>query len=260
MRSKKIIGYLVIVIWLCFGIIGLMIYNNRLIKQNNEKNISYDIQNNLDALRNELKEFAEASDRVYERYIVAYEEYPAYIIANAVSPYTVYTVENPEKHKKKIYTEYTEVTDKTSKQYKLLNMDEDGDGAKDIHTDVESGVRVITDQYGVTRFCVAVGTYWSGGKIGRFIDFVMENGSIIPCIVCDVKQTRHTKQYQNKYGSIANDLIEFYIDPRKPFVDYDENGNGLRYKAGDVSSARQDFEGAVKKIIVWDDYLTGFEN
>lgn len=183
-----------------------------------------------------------------------------YINAKYTQPYKVYSVDSPEKHKRKIYTEYTAVTLKSSLQYKLLNSDVDGDGVVDRYHDEESGVRIVIDQYGVARFCVAVGTYWAEGKIGRLIDFIMENGAVIPCVTCDVKQDVHTMNEKGKYGHVANDLIEFYIDPAvRPFVDSWE-GVGLRYVAGDVSTARDDFVGAVTKVIVYDDYITGFED
>lgn len=184
--------------------------------------------------------------------------------AKAINSHTKY-VDNPERHVKKIYTEYTAVTKKSSLQYKLLYADIDGDNVADILHDKESGVRIVIDQYGTTRFCVAVGTYWANGEIGRFIDFVMENGNIIPCITCDVKQDIHTIEEKGKYGFKANDLIEFYTDPKaRGYVDsyIDEDGNivKMRYKAGDVSTSREDFVGAVTKVIVYDDYLEGFEN
>ena len=187
-----------------------------------------------------------------------------YTVADVNTPYKVFDVDNPSKHTKKIYTEYTAVTKKSSLQYELLNMDIDGDGVVDRLYDKVSGVRVVIDQYGTTRFCVAVGTYWADGEIGRFIDFVMDNGNVIPCITCDVKQDIHTMGEKGKYGYIANDLIEFYTDPTaRGYVDsyIDENGNvvKLRYYAGDVSTTREDFAGAVRKVVVYDDYYEGFE-
>lgn len=175
-------------------------------------------------------------------------------------PYKVYPVDNPEKHRRKIYTEFQRVNDKTSLQYKLLHGDWDGDGIADRYSDKESGVRVIRDRYGVERLCVAIGSYWADGHIGRFVDFVMENGSVLPCVTCDVKQDIHTMGENRKYGSAANDLIEFYIDPLvRPIVDYCETGEGLRYHAGDVSTAREEFAGSILKVIVYDEYIDGFE-
>lgn len=194
----------------------------------------------------------------YER---TYETELMYAEASPKVPYKVYEVDNPQYHKKKIYTEFTEVTLKSSLQYKLLYSDWDGDGVIDRYSDYQSGVRVIRDQYGVERFCVAVGTFWAEGHIGRYIDFVTENGEVIPCVTCDVKQDVHTKGFKGKYGSAANDLIEFYVDPMVlPFVDYDNvSGAGLRFPAGDVSTARNDFKGAIVKVIVYDAYMEGFE-
>lgn len=179
--------------------------------------------------------------------------------AHPESPYKVYKIDNPTAHAKKIYTEYTEVKDKSSVQYRLLYGDFDGDDVADRYYDKESYVRVITDAYGIERYCVAVGSYWAEGKIGRYIDFVLDNGNVIPCITCDVKQDIHTVGKNGKYGYIANDIIEFYTDPSKKFVDWDNvTGQGLRYKAGDVSTAKEEFNGCVVRVIVYDEYLGGF--
>lgn len=224
------------------------------------------IEKDIESLKEQNKEIIDKETEYIfltkSNYAGIYETEALYNEVLKGVPYKVFNVDNPELHKKKIYTEFTEVTLKSSLQYKLLYSDWDNDGVPDRYSDVLSGVRVITDQFGVDRFCVAVGTYWANGEIGRFIDFVMENGNIIPCITCDVKQDIHTKNWRGKYGSAANDLIEFYVDPMVlPIVDYcdDGSGIGLRFPAGDVSKAREDFEGAIVKVIVYDAYFEGFE-
>ena len=155
------------------------------------------------------------------------------------------------KHKKKVYTNYRAVTLKSSAQYKLL---------QNTYTDSRTGIRVIEDKYGDLRYCVALGNYWVQDQIGLMVDFYMTNGYILKCVVCDVKQDIHTMNGNRKYGSAANDLIEFYIDPSAlPVVDYyiTENGKALplAYPAGDVSYAGEEFQGGIKFIIIYNEII-----
>ena len=165
--------------------------------------------------------------------------------------YKVYYIDKPHAHEKKIYTVYTAVTDRSSKQYKLFNSDKR-------YTDI-SGVCLIKDKNDVYRYTIALGPYWANGEIGRYVDIYMENGSVLPCITCDVKQWVHTMDGKGKYGINANDLIEFYVDPtRLNYVD-SYNNTPLYFSSGDVSTAKEEFSGAVEKIVVWDIYQEGFE-
>lgn len=166
---------------------------------------------------------------------------------------TVYRWEEIDstKHKKKVYTDYRAVTDRSSDQYKLL---------KQTTTDSRTGIRVIEDKYGSLRYCVAVGQYWARNQIGLLIDFYMANGHILKCVVCDVKQDIHTMNKERKYGSAANDLIEFYIDTKAlPVKDWFINEKGialpLAYPAGDVSYAGEEFQGGIKFIIIYNEII-----
>ena len=113
------------------------------------------------------------------------------------------------------------------------------------------------------RYCVALGNYWADNHIGKYVDFHMVNGAILKCIVCDVKQDIHTMSGARKYGSAANDLIEFYIDSSVlKTVDYyfvDGKAIPLKYPAGDVSHAGEEFKGGIKLVVVHNKCLKGFE-
>ena len=116
-------------------------------------------------------------------------------------------------------------------------------------TDERTGIRVVTDTNGNDRYCVALGTFWAGGHpehIGRCIDVIMVNGAVLRCVLGDVKQEEHTKN--NKYGKTNNDVLEFIVDTRKlpPGVH------------GDVSMCAEEFEGDVKEMIVYDEWIEGF--
>lgn len=107
----------------------------------------------------------------------------------------------------------------------------------------------MTDTNGNDRYCVALGTFWAGGHpehIGRCIDVIMVNGAVLRCVLGDVKQEEHTKN--NKYGKTNNDVLEFIVDTRKL-------PQGVH---GDVSMCAEEFEGDVKEMIVYDEWIEGF--
>lgn len=74
------------------------------------------------------------------------------------------------------------------------------------YTDV-SGCRII-DQ----RYCVAIGTHY-GAEIGQFVDLVLENGVVIPCVMGDAKSPQHT-DVQNIFSNTTKNLCasEFIVD------------------------------------------------
>lgn len=102
--------------------------------------------------------------------------------------------DTPPDNSFKSYMDYRTITDTTSKQYELQ---------KQADTD-KYGMRMIDDKY-----CVAVGSYYTT-SVGQVIDIIMQNGSIIHCIVADLKQDIHTDatNRQNPNGSI----VEFLVD------------------------------------------------
>ena len=88
---------------------------------------------------------------------------------------------------------YTAVTDVSSNQYRLLNN-------SDAYTDHDSGLRMYRG-----RLCIAVGSYYAI-DIGTKIDIVMENGSIVKCVLGDCKSDKHTDpthRYQKYDGSVV---------------------------------------------------------
>ena len=91
------------------------------------------------------------------------------------------------------YMSYTAVTDVSSNQYRLLNN-------SDAYTDHDSGLRMYRG-----RLCIAVGSYYAL-DIGTKIDIVMENGSIVKCVLGDCKSDKHTDpthRYQKYDGSVV---------------------------------------------------------
>lgn len=140
---------------------------------------------------------------------------------------------------KKTYMYYTSVTNEATEQYKLLNSDS-------CYTDSETGVRMVGN-----RYCIALGTGYCS-EVGTRVNLVLEDGSIIKCILGDVKSDRHTdnethtyhvggyegNQYYKGDGSVA----EFIVD-KDVFLDVRED------KSGTVNWV-DGFDGKIEKVVI----------
>lgn len=147
-------------------------------------------------------------------------------------------------HTFKPYTRYTAYNLKSSQQYKLQ---------KAAWTETRTGIRIVTDQNGVDRYCVALGTAWAGGQpkhIGRCLDVYMENGAVLHCVLADVKRQEDTVDGANLYGKTNNDVLEFIVDGQKISQAVKTTGN--------VSNAGPEFVGGVERIEVFDLWIEGF--
>jgi hypothetical protein len=127
-------------------------------------------------------------------------------------------------------------------QYKLLQLE----------NTASNGLRVVTDPNGVERYCIALAPQWAGGTakdIGRCIDVYMKNGSVLHCVLADIKKPEHTeggKGYYGSHGEITEWIAEQNKLPEK-----------VR-KSGDVSCIGKEWEGDTEKIVVLDYYIKGF--
>lgn len=129
-------------------------------------------------------------------------------------------------HGFKCYTRYTAITRKSSLQYKLQ---------KEYAYTGEYGIRQVNG-----RFCVAVGTGVTD-KMGQYIDVVLENGTIIHCIVCDQKADQHTMA--DRITTAHNKCVcEFYLDTVLPAIK----------ECGDVSKACPEWQSPVCEFRVFD--------
>jgi len=119
------------------------------------------------------------------------------------------------------------ITSRTSKQYQLKNYYELGN----------YGIWTVNG-----RYCIAVGSYYTT-EIGTYIDLIMENGSIIECILADCKDDKHTDatNRQNPNGSIAEFICDKWSIPTT-----------VRTVTGDISSASEEFSGEIKYIRVYE--------
>jgi hypothetical protein len=95
----------------------------------------------------------------------------------------------------KSYMGYKAITNTGSKQYKIQSQ------------------YAYTGEYGIRqvdgRFCVALGSYFNV-SIGQYFDLVLENGTIIPCIMGDAKADKDTDS-QNIF-SVNGCCSEFIVD------------------------------------------------
>ena len=146
-------------------------------------------------------------------------------ISNEKLNYRDYTV--PITSGFKSYMPYTAITSKSSPQYKLQQI-------------------AYTGTYGIrqydNRYCVAIGTAFNA-DVGTYFDLILANGTVIPCIVADIKADRHTDS--NNMITIANGcLTEFIVDSSTL------NRNAKRM--GDISYCNEDWDSKVEKIRVYD--------
>ena len=101
------------------------------------------------------------------------------VIKEVHDTYTLMTIPQPPNYRgTKKFENYTAITSKNSDQYKLVNDPE-------AYTD-ENGFRRIKGLY---MIAVGFGICWT---IGTYIDVILENGTVIHCIMGDAKSTQHT--------------------------------------------------------------------
>lgn len=133
----------------------------------------------------------------------------------------------------KSYMSYKAITHKSSKQYKIQN--------KYAYTGTY-GIRQVND-----RYCVAVGTYFQM-EVGTYFDLVLENGTVIQCILSDVKDNKHT--LSDNITTASNGCVsEFITDIRcLPYDVRNNKGTGT----GDISDCCEEWDSPVKEIRVYD--------
>lgn len=139
--------------------------------------------------------------------------------------YTEYQV--PSNRGFKSYMSYRAITSKCSLQYKLQSIAYTG----------EFGIRQIDG-----RFCVAIGTF-SNATVGTYIDLILENETIIPCVVGDFKADIHTDS-TNKVTSHNGCVSEFLIDKNTL--------HSTAKKIGDISYCKEEWKSPVKIIKVYE--------
>jgi hypothetical protein len=161
--------------------------------------------------------------------VIQYNNKPAYVYKKYISKDgdnpKVYSV--PSNRGFKSYMSYETITNRSSKQYKLQ---------RDYAYTGNYGIRMIHN-----RYCIALGTYFNA-PLGTYVDLELKNGTIISCIVAEIKSDRHTDS-DNIVTSHNGCVSEFLVDTKVL------NSNAKR--DGDISSCRDEWSSPVVKIKVY---------
>lgn len=133
---------------------------------------------------------------------------------------------NAPKNTRKSYMSYKAITSRTSPQYKLQQIAYTG----------THGIRQVNG-----RFCIALGSAYTK-VIGTYVDIILENREVIPCILADQKQDIHTDETHRV--CFDGSLVEFVVD-----TDYVIN---RVIKSGDLSVVCEEWNPMVEEVIVYD--------
>ena len=169
--------------------------------------------------------FTSDDEWVSINYCLSNEVITAYIKAEYVSieecPYTSYLTPN---NIIKSYMDYGCI--KTWKQHDLQQI-------------------AYTGQYGIRqvngRYCIAVGSAFTT-EIGTYIDLVLENGEIIPCILAECKDDGDTDI--NNIITHDGSLAEFVVDT-------DFLSKTVKY-TGDISNATENWKSKIIEVRVYE--------
>ena len=103
-----------------------------------------------------------------------------------------------------------------------------------------------TGNYGIRqvngRYCVAIGSYFTS-EIGVYFDIVLNNNTVIPCVLADAKancDTDSTNIITTHDGSVA----EFIVDNSAL------NSNARRF--GNIAMSCDEWQSSIKNIVIYD--------
>ncbi|SEF89180.1 hypothetical protein SAMN05216537_11216 [Lachnospira multipara] len=172
-----------------------------------------DLQNNESSIEDEVLD----TDFVYDGHNDTTEELPLNITTIYLPEYETYTGF-------KSYMDYRALSNVSSDQYALQLNSYTGD----------LGIRMYNG-----RYLVAIGSYF-GLNIGDEFDIMLENGTIIPAVMGDLKDDNDT-DVNNVYTVKTNCCTEFIIDSSSA-------ATNIFKRYGDVSYAAQDWNSKVVAI------------
>lgn len=160
--------------------------------------------------------------------IIKYGDQTAYMAIDYITDTktTGVAYDSPREYQKS-YMPYTAITSRSSKQYKLQQQAYTGN----------YGIRMINN-----RYLVAIGSFYTT-EIGVYFDLVLENGTVIPCILGDAKADQHTDsthRYTKHDGSVA----EFIIDSSAI--------SSMVRRMGNIGYACSSWNSPIVKIIIYD--------
>jgi hypothetical protein len=142
-----------------------------------------------------------------------YDSYEQYILDTVVG-YTRFYLPNNSGFKS--FMDYRAITSTGSDQYKLQSMYAET-GA--------NGIRMVNG-----RYCVAVGSHFTS-DIGQYFDLILENGTVIPCVLADQKADAHTDSNQiiTEHNGC---LSEFVVDTGYLNTTVQQRGNASYAEEG----------------------------
>ena len=160
---------------------------------------------------------------------IKYNDTEAYMCIDYISNHKVdyRRYEVPSTSGFKSYMSYKCITSTGSEQYKLQHQ------------------RAYTGKYGIRqvddRFCVALGSYFAS-KVGTLFDLILENGTVIPCILSDQKADEDTDS-QNIVTEHNGCMSEFIVDLNSLAVS--------AKRQGDISYCNKKWNSPVKYVKVY---------
>lgn len=165
-----------------------------------------------------------------EWYIIRYKKDEfAYVFSEYISDesinYTSYFVSSSGF---KSFMPYTSITSKTSSAYKIQ------------HQFAYTGTYGIRQVSG--RYCIAVGS-GANASNGSYVDLILENGTIIECIVSDQKADCDTGN--DNLTTYSNGCVSEFL------VDYTQLISAVKI-SGDISSCKEEWDSPVCEIRVYD--------
>lgn len=135
----------------------------------------------------------------------------------------------------KSFMDYRTITDVSSKQYALQQY----------YAKTSSyGIRAVSN-----RFCIALGSYFSA-DIGQWVDLVLENGTVIRCIMADLKDDVDTDDAN--IATTANGCISEFI------VDTPELDDSVKLH-GNVSYCTDEWDSPIVSVKVYNNNVFDFD-
>lgn len=160
---------------------------------------------------------------------IAYKDSVAYICKDYVSKEKCNSIkyDSPNNNGFKSYMSYSSITTIGSQQDRLQKLAYTGD----------YGIRMVDG-----RYCLAIGTAFNS-SIGTYFDLVLENGTKIPCVIGDIKSSKHTKS--DNITTKSNGCVsEFIVD----ISNLDSNAK----KAGDMSFVCEEWSSPVAQFYIYE--------
>ena len=145
-------------------------------------------------------------------------------------PINFVIVDVPESYNTKDFKSYESwkaITAKNTPHYKLQN--------EYAYTNSD-GIRMVDG-----RYCIALGSYFTTA-IGQYVDIVLENGTIIHCILGDQKADIHTDALHIAHPD--GSIVEFIVDTDKIPT--------MARRMGNMSYAYPEWNSPVVQVIVYD--------